>query len=462
MPWAAFVRQFGDVREVGAGRRDREKIHLHPNSPAEVLFYRALLGRAFFDTDKGPLEFAYIPDDLLQLIEQHKIDSESPNPTGRAAMPAEHARVKAATDRLLDDGTTLLAALRIDHPTADDAVLRGLLEAAGILRAGVPHAASVKTFLEMPRAGALHLLVEAWQRSERFNELRMLPGLTCEGTWVNDPRATRQFILERLKTVPTATWWSLPAFIAGIKRQHADFQRPAGDYDTWFIKREADGSYLRGFVSWDDVDGALIRFVIADVMHRLGLVDLASAAADEAPSAFRVRGESASSPSSSEGGRLYIGSQGRIAAARDVARAVRYQLSRFCEWDAPLEDKYRYRITPESLTRARRQGLKVEHLLALLASHSDAGIPPVLVKALKRWDKNGSEARAEARVVLKVSKPQILDELRRSKAARFLGEALGPTTVIIKKGAVQKVAEAMAELGLLLENGTTGGDESGH
>jgi len=210
------------------------------------------------------------------------------------------------------------------------------------------------------------------------------------------------------------------------------------------------------------VDGALIRFVIADVMHRLGLVDLASAAADEAPSAFRVRGESASSPSSSEGGRLYIGSQGRIAAARDVARAVRYQLSRFCEWDAPLEDKYRYRITPESLTRARRQGLKVEHLLALLASHSDAGIPPVLVKALKRWDKNGSEARAEARVVLKVSKPQILDELRRSKAARFLGEALGPTTVIIKKGAVQKVAEAMAELGLLLENGTTGGDEAGH
>ena len=53
---------------MGAARRDREKPHLNPASPAEVLFYRALLFRAFFNTDKGPQEFAYIPDDLLELV----------------------------------------------------------------------------------------------------------------------------------------------------------------------------------------------------------------------------------------------------------------------------------------------------------------------------------------------------------------------------------------------------------
>ena len=63
-----FTRKYGDIREAGAGKRDREKLYLQPASAAEILFYRGLLARAFFDTKKGPQEFAYIPDDLLSLI----------------------------------------------------------------------------------------------------------------------------------------------------------------------------------------------------------------------------------------------------------------------------------------------------------------------------------------------------------------------------------------------------------
>src|SRR5512146_2902789 len=47
IPWAAFARQFGPVREMGAGKRDREKPYLEPASASEALFYRALLFRAF-------------------------------------------------------------------------------------------------------------------------------------------------------------------------------------------------------------------------------------------------------------------------------------------------------------------------------------------------------------------------------------------------------------------------------
>jgi len=66
LPWAAFTRQFGELRLAGPGRRDREQVHLNPASAAEALFYRALLARAFFDTPNGPQEFAYIPDDLVK------------------------------------------------------------------------------------------------------------------------------------------------------------------------------------------------------------------------------------------------------------------------------------------------------------------------------------------------------------------------------------------------------------
>src|SRR5258708_9606614 len=107
-PRPEFTRRYGDIREIGAAKRDREKPHLRPNSAAEVLFYRALLAHAFFDTEEGPQEFAYIPDDLMDLIQRagtprtgkenkmargpgvSVVESES---VGREAAPGERAQV---------------------------------------------------------------------------------------------------------------------------------------------------------------------------------------------------------------------------------------------------------------------------------------------------------------------------------------------------------------------------------
>jgi hypothetical protein len=456
IPWATFVRQFGDIREMGAAKRDRERPHLKPASTAEILFYRALLARAFFDSKNGPQEFAYIPGDLTLVLRAGALQTAAPQkaePLGREAVPGERAYVIPADDRLPDDATTLLAALRIGRDVTPDPMLLSLLHAAGLLRKNVPQAEAVQRFLEASRPDALKMLVEAWRISETFNELRLMPGLVCEGEWKNQTPAARRFLLNLLATLPAGKWWSLSSFIVAVKQKHPDFQRPAGDYDSWFIKREADGAYLRGFAAWDEVDGALIRFFITRILQRFGIVELASPGQGKEAAAFRL---AARNPRSSkiENGKLKISSNGQLVAPRFTPRAVRYQLARFCDWGEERPDEYRYQITPKSLTRAKGQGLKVEHLLALLAKYADAGIPPVLVKALKRWEVNGPEALAETQVVLRVSKPEILGALRKSKAARFLGEALGPTSVLIKAGAQSKVMAALAELGLLAEDRT--------
>ncbi len=43
MPLADLTRRFGPLREIGAGRRDREKVWRQPTSPLEALWYRGLL-----------------------------------------------------------------------------------------------------------------------------------------------------------------------------------------------------------------------------------------------------------------------------------------------------------------------------------------------------------------------------------------------------------------------------------
>jgi hypothetical protein len=492
LAWEVFTRRFGALREMGPGKRDREKPYQNPVSTTEILWYRALLARAFFETPKGLQEFAFIPDDLLEALEligfksEQKADDEAeqpvkaalslpsgagqavarPNmpgpaddkPLGRPATPAERALPAAASDAILDEITTLLAAIRADKPQPDLGVERAFMLA---LLAGYrlihrdpasegwlldPEA--VREFFASPRSQVLTGLTEAWRNSPEMNDLRNLPGLVCEGGWQNDPLAARTFLLDLLALIPKGQWWSLTAFIRDLKTAYPDFQRQGGEYDTWFIKRKSDGLYLRGFACWDEVEGALVRYIV-QILHWLGLADLARAQEAGPLSAFRLREKAETQV---ENGKISVASNGRISVPRLTPRGVRYQVARFCEWEeSKREDEFRYRVTPESLRAAQGQGLKAGQLLSLLAKNAGGPIPPAFVKALQRWEVNGTETRVERLVVLRVSRPEVMSELKNSKAGRFLAEPLGPTAAVIKPGAESKILEALAEMGLLAE-----------
>jgi hypothetical protein len=162
-----------------------------------------------------------------------------------------------ANDSILDHACTLLAALRMkmERGAAGAAALGGIRwRAAGCCNAArlldydnLPHPERTRAFLEAPRGKALAQLVQGWMEDKYFNELRLLPGLKFEGEWINDPLRARQAILELVSQIPENRWWSLAAFVSAIHEQQPDFQRPAGDYDSWFIRQESSGNYLRGF-----------------------------------------------------------------------------------------------------------------------------------------------------------------------------------------------------------------------
>jgi hypothetical protein len=481
LSWPLFARRYGQVREMGPGRRDRQKPYENIPSIAEVLWYRALVGRAFFDTPAGPQEFAYIPDNLLDLIPFP--ETEATSRMGRPASKAEQAIPILADDRILDHACTVLAALRqgISLETLKfreeewatsprnpygltPLILKALLETVGLLDdAGLPKPEPTRTFLEASRGQALVNLALAWLNSPEFNELRIIPGLRAEGEWQNDPLKARRAILDFLSSVPgkdnTAerTYWSLAGFTAAVYRTQPDFQRPAGDYDSWYVRDLVSGEFLRGFEHWEEVDGTLIRFVIVGPLHWLGILDLASPAADAPPAAFRYSDRAAwllvGEPPLRlpvEDAPVYIGSDARLRVPRMAPRAIRYQIARFCDWEGETDDAYLYRLTPPSLERARQQGLKLNQLQGLLRRHS-SNLPPSLVKALERWDEHGSQARLEKAMILRVNTPDLLQALRISRAARFLGDPLGPTTIIVKSGAEKKVMEVLAEMGYLVE-----------
>ena len=466
MPWATFCRQYGEVRAMGPGRRDRERPDLNPTSVTELLWYRGLIGKAFLNLPPEPQEFAFLPDDLIGHF--HPFPQAPNAPYGRPASSVESASLISGSDSVLDQACTLLAALRINLPLAsleDPAaipvtVLLGFLRAAGFIdESNQLQTEAVRVFLEAERGEALAMLSRAWLDIDSFNELRCLPGLVFSGRWDNHPRQTRHILLEILSRLPQETWWSLNSFVAGIHEKQPDFQRPGGDYDSWFIQRAGEKNFLRGFDTWDEVDGALIRFLITGPLHWLGWYDLAATTPGAPPAAFRPsawakalwQGQ-APAGLAKETAQLRVTSDGRLRLPAYVPRPARYQISRFCDWEGEAGGEYRYRLTPAALDRARPQGLHASHLLVLLRRHAVPPLPPSLLQSLERWEKFGVQANLEPAILLRLASPDMLAALRKTRADRFLGEALSPLVVIVKPGGEAAVRQALAELGYLTED----------
>ena len=474
MAWAAFVRKFGDVRRMGAARRDRERPDLKPYSAVEILWYRALIGRAFLNLPPSaePQEYAFIPEDVLLLLPTLRADV--PPPLGRPATPNESAHPFPARDHILDHACTLLAALRLkmDRKALEQLnlggipldALMGLLRAARLLdHDGMPQPDRTRAFLEAPRGKALAQLAQGWMNDKSFNELRLLPGLKFEGEWMNDALHARQVILELVSQIPESSWWSLSSFISAIHEQMPDFQRPAGDYDSWFIRKEgAEGAYLRGFSSWHEVDGALVRFMVTGPMHWLGLLDLAKPETGGTFTALRLsqwaqalwHGDTPENMPA-ENGSIKASGDGRLALPASVPRAARYQVARFCQWEGEKEHDgqadYLYRITPTALERARAQNLRAAQLIGLLRRHCEGSLPPRLVHSLEHWEDAGTQALVERVSLLRVTAPEILAALRKTRAARCLGEGINETTVIVRPGMEDQVLSALAEIGYLAD-----------
>ena len=465
--WAIFIREFGELRTFGLARRTRENPDLRPISAVEVLWYRALIGRVFLNMTGEPQEYAYIPDELLALLQPAQSEADPIIP--RPAAEAERKIQNLATDTILDDATEALAALRMNRPLESSHLpasatyrqfLLALLTQSSMIASGqLPEPDKVKEFLSASRGEALLTLYQVWQQSRGINDLRMLPGLTCDGNWNNDPFLPRRLLLGILSQLDPATWWSIPSLIAQIKTQTPDFQRPAGDYDSWFIRDEKTHAHLHGFENWEKVEGVLIRYLLAGPFHWLGIIDIARAEKNSSPLAFRISAggsfllKGLPCPSdNNENASVTVSSDGTLFISREVPRAIRYQLARFSEPLAGNKTENRYRITADSLRQAADQGLRPAQLIYLLQQAKVKNLPQTMVEALNRWEKYGTEVKMEPAVLLRLGSPDLLPILQKTpRVARCLAEVLSSQVILVKPGSVESLRQALAELGLLAE-----------
>ncbi len=482
-----FGRLYGEVRQMGEAKRDREKPHLNPATVAETLYYRGLLAMSFDQGKAGVQQFVVVPSDLEEVLPVHRTGydlSEEAAPVSMGELREfdsgiEPESVQPATTALVDDMTTLLAHLQVkrvpaekealllqasealsahglsEHQPASVALLLALASEMGLAanEGGIfkPVSTAARQWLEQTRPRQVRALAEAWRDGALFNELWHTPGLQPEDTgWRNDPLLARQILLSELET----GWREIDELIDMVKEEEPDFQRPAGDFESWYIRDAETGDYLRGFDDWDRVDGAMLRFILTGPLHWLGLVDLGDGGTLCRLTVYgrALCGETDWPDPPEDRPHATLQSDGTILAPRTMSRYERFQLARITEW-GEAGDPYVYRLTAAGLQRAAEQNIQSDAIQAFLRRTSGEDLPRPIAQMLEQWaSTSGADIWLTNAVILRTSTPEALQPiLETPELRRFLGATLGPTAVIVRAGQEQELAAAMLQHGILVD-----------
>lgn len=423
---AQFSRDYGSIRQMGPAKLERETPWLYPENVSELLYYYGLLGRGIKGSGNNAHTIVYLPDDVVPWLPQPAGETSEGGLPVQPIPPPPASRTIPTDDSFLDDIGTLLGFLRTDvlrlngdGPNADDidrfaqrlqlpftnempeldtrlALLLHVSNRMGWLKRGAGdqielHGNRVRTFLEAPRSEQHFMLWDAWYQSPDWNDLFRTPGLECTetGGWKNNALQTRQAALSLFAKLQPGTWYSISDFLAVIKEHEPDFQRPTGNYDTWYIRDTNTQEFLKGFEHWDDVEGALLKFYIRGPMHWLHAIDLAEPSAGDdlqfslSQLGAKWLGHNVTHLHEERRRPATIGEDFTVTLPQGAPLADRFRLERFAQWQSSYP-QYVYQISKTSLTQASNMGIQSKQIVDFLRRMATM-VPEKVVKAVEQF-----------------------------------------------------------------------------
>jgi hypothetical protein len=330
----------------------------------------------------------------------------------------------------------------------------------GFLR---PVASGVLEWLKSTPWSQWSSLAQAWMASTEWNDLAAVPGLNPDRVhgWPNDPLETRRGFLEVLRRCEPEMWYDLKTFVGYVKAEAPYFLRQDGDFESWAPRDAETESPLRGFETWDAVEGALVEYLITGPLHWLGFTSLGVADPSEAPTVFALTDaglaflDKAPPPEMPAPPPIRLTPEGDLIVPHR-RRYERFQLSRIADIVAAPQ-VYHYRLSPSSLARARRQRIAYGRITSFLAEVTGReGLPAHLTSAIQKAYEGAGSAKIQQLWILRVSEPKYLTL---PDLVDLIEERLAPTVAVIREEDRDRALRVLVENGLLTELEVDGGEQ---
>ena len=157
------------------------------------------------------------------------------------------------------------------------------------------------------------------------------------------------------------------------------------------IRRVDEPGSLLGFNQWNDVEGALRRFLVGGPLHWLGAVDIGPrGGAHQSADSLRITSQGAAwirqqplTQAPPPPAPIRVEADFSVSVPHSAPAFDRFRVARFTQWEASQPD-FRYRITQTALRRAAAAGVAGHRVLAFLRYVTQGRLPGNVVRALEK------------------------------------------------------------------------------
>ncbi len=493
MEYPKFVRLYGSIRGQGRGKLLREQPWENPANVAEGLWYRGLVFKDFRHTVEGPEEVIFIPDDLLDALPDLTAAPPTP-PTFEMPFATLPIATQVSTWAVRENLFILLVYLHTHIVRAVDAntwpshhqqalqdhfsphpqqspetifqFIFHLAERLDFLQREGPrlrlNIIQVKAWLQASAEQQIQTLQNCWRGDPYWSDLAQVPGLVLKPTgWDYSPLLARSQILAYLSQLPAEEWLTIEDFKQTLKKVDPDFQRPHGDYQSWYIY-DPQGQPLMGFEHWDAIEGGLIQQIIVGPLFGLGVVDLGGPAEDLPPTHFLMTPlgyqflnpqEVSIRPPAQASKRSFIrinATNFTIRVSNLVSLYDRFQLARLAELVRREPKQVVYQITRSSYRQALEQSITLEQILAFLNRITRAQVPLNLSDSLHHWDRQIGSVKLEHLTLIRFNQIALLSELlQHPEIGPLLDIPLGDEAILVPEKNVTQVRQLLLQYGYL-------------
>jgi hypothetical protein len=340
-------------------------------------------------------------------------------------------------------------------------LLYELLSKLGLLRIRNDYITTsdrMEGFFRSSSAERSRALAEAWRETTWHNEFYLAPELNFErdfpdyehGDGKTDDMPTperlimaREYLCTLAGELPVGRWVTLQSVMyAGYVRDDTFLIRPPQSYfyahaplyqGIWATDRSAArGQWSNGLEragNWPLVEGAFIRKVFTNSLHRLGLVDTAQSETGETlvrlneTGAWLLGGADQPHLELPSGKALVVQPNFEIIVfpeGQDVGLLwPLMQASETVSRDVTLT----LRITSDSIHRASQRDISAEYLLGLLREHARVPVPNNISQAMSDWDQRYQQ-------VTLTTQANLVEASSAAEFDRFLAEVNRDQTVV--------------------------------